>query len=137
LQAGVETCSHTAHTPVAELPLSSTLQDQRKDRLQSELGRPDNTRENQMARDKHKKISNRNQFNLAKSEPSSLTTASPGYSNTPLKQNSDLNSHFMKIIEDFFIEYFLYFHFKCYPFSCLPPNPLFHPPPPASMRVFP
>ena len=54
-----------------------------------------------MAKGKHKNISNRNQFDLAISEPSSPTTASPGYPNTPLKQDSDLNSHFMKMIEDF------------------------------------
>ena len=54
-----------------------------------------------MARGKHKNISNRNQFYLATSEPSSPTTASPGYPNTPLKQDSDLNSHFIKMIEDF------------------------------------
>jgi hypothetical protein len=35
------------------------------------------------------------------SEPSSPTTASPGYPNTTLKQDSDLNSHFMKMLEDF------------------------------------
>jgi glutamyl-tRNA reductase len=54
-----------------------------------------------MAKGKHKNISNRNQFDLAISEPSSPTTASPGYPNTPLKQYSYLNSHFIKMIEDF------------------------------------
>jgi hypothetical protein len=49
-----------------------------------------------MARGKHKNISNRNLFDLATSEPSSPTTA-----NTPLKQDSDLKSHFMKMTEDF------------------------------------
>jgi hypothetical protein len=72
----------------------------RKDRLQSETLRPDNTRDNQMVTDKRKKISKRNQFDLATSEPSSPTTASPRYPNTPIKQDSDLNSHFLKIIED-------------------------------------
>jgi hypothetical protein len=46
-------------------------------------------------------ISNRNQFDLATSEPSSPTTASPRYPNTHLKHNSDLSSYFMKMIEDF------------------------------------
>ena len=54
-----------------------------------------------MVRGKHKNISNRNQFDLATSEPSSTITASPGYANIPIKQDSDLNSHFMKMIEDF------------------------------------
>ena len=54
-----------------------------------------------MARGKHKNISNRNQFDLATSELSSPNTASPGYPNTPLKQDSDLNSHFKKMLEDF------------------------------------
>jgi hypothetical protein len=71
------------------------------DRLQSETGRSDNTRDNQMARSKCKNIRNRNQFDLATSEPSFPTTASPGYPNTPLKQDSNLNSHFMKMIVDF------------------------------------
>ena len=53
-----------------------------------------------MARGKHKNISNRNQCNLAPSEPSSLTTAITGYPNTPEKQDSDLKSHLMKMIED-------------------------------------
>jgi hypothetical protein len=50
-----------------------------------------------MARGKCKDISNRNQGYLASSEPSSPTTASPGYLNTLKKQDSDLKSHFMMI----------------------------------------
>jgi hypothetical protein len=38
---------------------------------------------------------------LATSEPSSPTIASPGYPNIPIKQDSDPNSNFMKMIEDF------------------------------------
>jgi hypothetical protein len=49
---------------------------------------------------KHKNISNRNQFDLATSEHSNPTTVSPRYPNTRIKQVSDLNSYFMKIIED-------------------------------------
>jgi predicted RNase H-like nuclease (RuvC/YqgF family) len=89
---------------VAAGPHSWTPQDHRitgKDRPQSETGRPDNTRDNQMARGKHKNISNRNQFDLATSELSSPTTARPGSPNTTLKQDSELNSHFMKMLEDF------------------------------------
>jgi hypothetical protein len=38
---------------------------------------------------------------LASSEPGSPNTASPGYPNTPEKQDSDLKSHLMIVIEDF------------------------------------
>ena len=55
-----------------------------------------------MARGKSKNISNRNQSYLASSESSSPTTVSPGYPNTPKKQDSDLKSHLMMMmIEDF------------------------------------
>jgi hypothetical protein len=53
----------------------------RKDRLQSETARPVNTRDNQMSRGKL----NRNQYHLVPLEPSSPTTASPGYPYTPEK----------------------------------------------------
>jgi hypothetical protein len=72
-----------------------------RDKPQSEIARPTNTRDNQMARGKSKKISNRNQGYLASSEPSSPTTVSLGYPNTPEKQDSDLKSHLMMMIEDF------------------------------------
>lgn len=51
-------------------------------------------------RGKCKNISNRNQCYVAPSESNSLTTASPGYSNMSEKQDSDLESHIMKMIED-------------------------------------
>jgi hypothetical protein len=54
-----------------------------------------------MARGKHKKLTNRNQGYLASPEPSSPTTASPGYSNTPEKQDLYLKSYLMMMIEDF------------------------------------
>jgi hypothetical protein len=76
-------------------------QTHRRDKLQSETESPTNTRDNQMVRGKHKCISNNNQAYLASSEPSSPTTASPGYPNTPEKQDSDLKSHLMMMIEDF------------------------------------
>jgi hypothetical protein len=37
---------------------------------------------------------------MASSEPSSPTIASPGYPKTPKKQDSDIKSHLMKMIED-------------------------------------
>ena len=51
-------------------------------------------------RDKGKNISNRNQGYLASSEPSSPTTVSPRYHNTPEKQDSDLKSHLMIMTEN-------------------------------------
>jgi hypothetical protein len=50
---------------------------------------------------KHKNIRNRNQGYLASSELSSPTTVSPGYPNTPEKEDSDLKSHLMMMIEKF------------------------------------
>jgi gas vesicle protein len=54
-----------------------------------------------MARGKSKNISNRNQGYLKSLEPSYPTTASLGYDNNPEKQDSDLKSHLMMMIEDF------------------------------------
>jgi hypothetical protein len=54
-----------------------------------------------MAKWKHKNISNRNKGYLASLEPSSSTTVRPEYPNTPEKQDSDLKSHLMIMIEDF------------------------------------
>jgi hypothetical protein len=54
-----------------------------------------------MAIGKGKNISNRNQGYLASSETTSPTTVSPGYPNTTEKQDSDLKSHLMLMIEYF------------------------------------
>jgi hypothetical protein len=43
----------------------------------------------------------RNQDQWASSEPSTPTTASPGYPNTPEKQDSELKSYLMILVEDF------------------------------------
>jgi hypothetical protein len=50
---------------------------------------------------KHKNINNRNQGYLASSELNSPTIASPVYTITPEKQDSDLKSPLMMVIEDF------------------------------------
>jgi hypothetical protein len=63
--------------------------------------RAGSTKDNQMARGKSKNISNRNQSYLASSEPNTPTTASPGYTITPEKQDSDLKSLLMMVIQDF------------------------------------
>ena len=53
-----------------------------------------------MEKGKCKNITKRNQGYLGSSEPSSPTTASPGYRNTSEKQDSGLKLHLM-MIEDF------------------------------------
>jgi hypothetical protein len=65
----------------------------------TERTRTANTRDNQISRGKVKNISNRNQGFWASSEPSSQTTASPGYPNTP--ENQTLIYNHMMMIEDF------------------------------------
>lgn len=54
-----------------------------------------------MARGKHRILSNRNQDYLASSEHSFPTKESTEYPNTPGKQDLDLKSHFMIMMEDF------------------------------------
>ena len=54
-----------------------------------------------MEKSKGKNTSNRKQGYLAHSQSSTPTTASPGYIKTPEKQDSDLKSHLMMVIEDF------------------------------------
>jgi hypothetical protein len=50
---------------------------------------------------KHKNRSNRNQGYLASSETNSPTIASPGYTTTPEKQDMDLKSLLMMMMENF------------------------------------
>jgi hypothetical protein len=76
-------------------------QDNKKDRLQSDIARASSIKDNQMARDKGKNISNRNQGYLASSESSSPNMASPGYTITQEKQDLDLKSLLMMVIEEF------------------------------------
>jgi hypothetical protein len=54
-----------------------------------------------MVRGKGKNIRNRKQVYLVSLEHSSSTTDSPGYCNTPEKQDSDLKLHFLMMIEVF------------------------------------
>jgi hypothetical protein len=54
-----------------------------------------------MVEGKPKNISNRDQGYLALSEPNSPTIANPGYTITEEKQDSDLKSLLMVLIEDF------------------------------------
>ena len=54
-----------------------------------------------MAGGKHKNRSNRNKGYLASSEPNTPTIQSPGYRITPEKQDMNLKSLLMMMIEDF------------------------------------
>jgi hypothetical protein len=54
-----------------------------------------------MSKGKCKNLTNRNQDYLAPSEPNYPTTVSPGYPNTQEKQDMDLKSYLMMIVEDF------------------------------------
>ena len=54
-----------------------------------------------MAKGKHKNLTNRNQDHSPSSEPKIPTSASPGYPNTPKKQDSDLKRYLMMLVEDF------------------------------------
>jgi hypothetical protein len=65
------------------------------------MARVGSTRDNQMAGDKLKNISNRNQGYLASPEPNFPTVASPGYTITLKKQDSDLKSCLRMVIENF------------------------------------
>jgi hypothetical protein len=54
-----------------------------------------------MVKGKHKNLTNRKQDHSPSSEPSTSTSTSPGYPNKPKKQNSDLKSNLMMLVEDF------------------------------------
>jgi hypothetical protein len=60
-----------------------------------------NTRDFQVVKRKHKNFTNRNQENWASSEHCTPTTTSPGYPNTPEKQDTGLKSYLMMVVEDF------------------------------------
>jgi hypothetical protein len=67
----------------------------------SQIARAGSTRDIQMAGGKHENISNRNQGYLASSEPNSPTITITGYTITPEKQDTDLKSFLMMMIENF------------------------------------
>jgi hypothetical protein len=60
-----------------------------------------NTRDYQMVKGKCKNLTNRNQEHWASSEPRMPTTVNPGYPNTPKKQDSDLKTYLIMVVEDF------------------------------------
>ena len=52
-----------------------------------------------MVKNKHKNLTNKNQDYSPSSEPSTLTSASPGYRNTPEKLGTDLKLYLMMMVE--------------------------------------
>ena len=76
------------------------LQVQRRFKHQPMTTGPTNFRDNQRAKGKCRNVTNRNQSKMAASEPNSPTTASPGYLNTPEKQDLDLKSLVMVLLEE-------------------------------------
>jgi hypothetical protein len=79
----------------------TSLQTHKRNKLQPEAARTSNTRDYQMVKGKYKNLTNRNQDYLASSEPSTPTTVSPGYPNTPEKQDLDLKLYLMMLVENF------------------------------------
>jgi hypothetical protein len=53
-----------------------------------------------MEKGKHKNLTNINQGHSPSSEPSTTTSASPGYPNKPKKQDLDLKSYLVMLVED-------------------------------------
>jgi hypothetical protein len=107
-------CLHPGADPVPQLSIPKfhperaclpgdpgDTQAYKRDKPQSKTSRAIKTTDNQITRGKCKTINNRNQGYLASSETSSPTTVGPGYHNTSEKQDSNLKSHLMMMIEDF------------------------------------
>jgi hypothetical protein len=80
--------------------LPGLLTESQEEQLQPETTITTNSRDYQMVKGKCKNITNRNQDHSPSSEPNTPTSASPGYPNTPEKQDSDLKSHLMMLVED-------------------------------------
>jgi hypothetical protein len=53
-----------------------------------------------MVKGKHKNLTNRNQDHSPSSKPSTLTSARPGYPNTPEKLDLDLKAYLMMMVQD-------------------------------------
>ena len=53
-----------------------------------------------MVKGRHKNLTKRNQDHSPSSEPSTLTSASPGHPNTPENVDSDLKAFLMMMVED-------------------------------------
>jgi hypothetical protein len=68
--------------------------------LQPETTITTNSRDYQMAKCKCKNLTKRNQDHSPSSEPSTPTSVSPGYPNTPENLDSDLKVYLMMMVED-------------------------------------
>ena len=88
------------HKPMASGNLNPDDSIRRLRKKAPETAKTSNTRDYHMAKGNRKNIINRNQDHLVSSEPSTPTTASPGYPNTPEKQDSDLKLYLMMLVED-------------------------------------
>jgi DNA anti-recombination protein RmuC len=77
------------------------IKNHRRNKLQPETAITTNTRDYQMAKVKRKNLINRNQDHWASSEPSTPTTVSAGCPNTSEKQDSDIKSYHMMLVEDY------------------------------------
>jgi hypothetical protein len=58
------------------------------------------SRDYQMAKGRHKNLTNRNQDNSPSSENSTPTSASPGYPKKPKKLDLNLKAYLMMMVED-------------------------------------
>jgi hypothetical protein len=81
--------------------LTEANRNHRMNKLQEETTITTNSRDYQMVKGKYKNVTNRNQDLSPSSEPRTPTSAGPGYPNTPKKQDSELKSYLMMLIEDF------------------------------------
>jgi hypothetical protein len=81
--------------------LTEANKNHRRNRLQSETTITTNSRDYQMAKGKQKNLTKGNQNHSPSSECSTPTLANPGYPNTCKKQDSELKSYIMRLVEDF------------------------------------
>jgi hypothetical protein len=77
------------------------LQTHRSNKLHSKTAKTSNTRDYQIGKGKCKNLTKRNQNYSASPALSTFTAESPGYPNTLEKQDSDLKSYLMMLVEDF------------------------------------
>ena len=91
----------SATARAAGLPGDLKQSRDKRGRLQTETPRSAKTRDDQMVGGKHMTVNNRSQYVWVSSEPSSPTTASPEYTNTPENQEANQKSYLMKILESF------------------------------------
>ena len=84
-------------------PSSTDTEAYKTDKPQTKTSTPANTRDNKRAKGKQNNITfpKETKATWHHQKPSSPTITSPGYLNTTEKQELDLKSYFMMLIEDF------------------------------------